>query len=453
MTVSDNEADRPGGGASRRKFLRNSAGAFAAGVAASNTIARSAHVSGEETIKVALIGCGFRGTGATSQALLTKGPVKLWAMADLFADRLETSYKSLVGGFKAEYEREASSGLSNRIDVPPERRFVGFDAYQKAIDSGVDLVILATHQHFRPMHFAYAVKQGKHVFMEKPLGVDAPGVRRLLAANEEAKRKNLKVGVGLYMRYSRRVQETMARVRDGAIGPTSLMSCYFNMPALRDTPPRPPDMTEMTYQLRNPYHFVWLSGDYLVDAVVHYFDLCLWLHGGHPATAQGQGGKQVYLPTQHGDTFDHQVVEYAFADGVRMFAQTRQISGCWTRSTAEIYGPKGRADLYGGKIEGASPWRMRGTMRNPYQLEHDALMDAIRNNKPHNEVDHAATATLVGIMGRMAACSGQEVTWEQVIGSQKALVPERYAFDAVPPVVADATGRYPVAVPGVTKVF
>jgi predicted dehydrogenase len=385
--------------------------------------------------------------------LLTKGPVKLWAMADLFGDRLETSYKSLVGGFQAEYDREPSAGLRARIDVPPERRFVGFDAYQKAIDSGVDLVLLTSHQHFRPMHFAYAVKQGKHVFMEKPMGVDVPGVRQLLAANEEAKRKNLKVGVGLYMRYSRRVRETVARVREGAIGPAALMSCYFNMPALRDTPPRPPDMTEMAYQLRNPYHFVWLSGDYLVDAVVHYFDLCLWLHGGRPATAQGQGGRQLYLPTQQGDTFDHQAVEYAFDDGVRMFAQTRQISGCWVRSTAEIFGPRGRADLYGGRIEGASPWRMQGTMPNPYQLEHDVLVDAIRGDKPHNEVDHAATATLVGIMGRMAAYSGQMVAWEQVINSKAALLPERYAFDASPPVAADAAGRYPVAIPGVTKVL
>lgn len=409
------------------------------------------HAASGETIKLALIGCGFRGTGAAAQALLTKGPVKLWAMADLFADRLDSSLKHLVQGFPADYDREASAGLTNRVDVPPERRFVGFDAYQKAIDSGVDLVILAAHQHFRPMHFAHAVKQGKHVFMEKPLGVDVPGIRQILSANEEAKKKSLKVGVGLYMRYSQRVLETMARVRDGAIGPPLKMSCYFNMAALRDTPPRPADMTEMMYQLRNPYHFVWLSGDYIVDALVHYFDLCLWLHGGHPATAQGQGGRQVYLPAQQGDTFDHQVVEYAFDDGIRMFAQTRQISGCWTRSTAEILGVKGTADLFGGRIESASPWRMRGSMPNPYQVEQDVLVDAIRQDKPHNEVEHAATATLVGIMGRMASYSGQMVTWEQVMNSTLELAPQRYAFDAVPPVVADAQGRYPVAVPGVTK--
>ena len=410
-------------------------------------------VAGDDTIKVALVGCGFRGTGAASQALRTKGPMKLWAMADLFPDRLDVSLKNLTQGVKADYDRDPSAALAAQIDVPPERRFIGFDAYQKAIDSGADLVILTAHQHFRPLHFAYAVKQGKHVFMEKPLGVDAPGIRQVLAANEEAKRKNLKVGVGLFMRYSRSIQETIARVRAGAVGPIVTMSCYFDMLGLHDTLPRPADMTEMIYQLRNPYHFTWLSGDDIVDAVVHYLDLCLWLKGATPISAQGQGGKQSCLPSQRGDTFDHQIVEYTFADGTRMFAQTRQISGCWNRSTAEMHGPKGCADLWGGRIVGENPWHWRGTMPNPYQVEHDVLMDAIRRDKPHNEVEHAAAATMTGIMGRMATYSGQSVTWEQATGSQLVLAPDRYAFDAAPPSLPDASGRYPVAMPGVTKAF
>ena len=440
----------------RRKLSALWASAGAAGVAGgtlAHAIAARAHAAGDETIKVALVGCGARGTGAMSQALQTKGPVKLWAMADLFADRLQSSLANLTKGQAADYDRDSYQGLRERIDVPPERRFVGFDADQKAIDSGVDLVILATHQHFRPAHFAYAVKQGKHLFMEKPLGVDVPGIRQVLAANEEAKRKDLKVGVGLYMRHSRRVTETLARASAGAVGPIALMCCYFNLSALRDTPPRPPGMTEMTYQLRHPYHFVWLSGDYVVDALVHYFDLCLWLHGGHPATAQGQGGKQLYLPTQQGDTFDHHAVEYTFDDGVKMFAQTRQISGCWNQSTARVHGPKGYADLYRGRIEGQAPWRFRGAMPTPYQVEHDVLMDAIRRNRPHNDVEHAATATLVGIMGRMATYSGQLVRWDQVMKSTQRLGPEKYAFDAPAPVAAGAGGTYPVAMPGVTKVL
>jgi predicted dehydrogenase len=341
----------------RRQML---SGVSAAGVAAATGVALSptriagAFAAGNDTIKVALIGCGFRGTGAASQILQTKGPVKLWAMADLFPDRLEASLKNLTQGLQKEYDRDTTAALTAQVDVPPERRFIGFDAYQKAIDSGVDMVILTAHQHFRPMHFAYAVTQSKHVFMEKPMGVDVPGIRQLLAANEEAKKKNLKVGVGLYMRHSRRVQETLARIREGAVGPIVMMSCYFNLAGLHDTQPRPADMTEMTYQLRNPYHFLWLSGDDIVDALVHYFDLCLWLHGAHPVSAQGQGGRQFYLTTQRGDIFDHQIVEYTFADGVKMFGQTRAIGGCWNRSAAEIHGPQGCADLYRGQILGAS---------------------------------------------------------------------------------------------------
>ena len=184
---------------------------------------------------------------------------------------------------------------------------------------------------------------------------NAPGIRQVLAANEEAKKKNLKVGVGLFMRYCRRVRETIERARQGAVGPIVTMSIYFDMLGLHDTLPRPADMTEMTYQLRNPYHFTWLSGDDIVDAVVHYLDLCLWVKGTTPISAQGQGGKQSYLQNQRGDTFDHQIVEYTFADGTRMFAQTRQISGCWNRSTAEMHGPKGCADLWGGRVVGENP--------------------------------------------------------------------------------------------------
>ena len=282
---------------SRREFLKSS-GLALAGTALLGEIAARSYAGHDSTIKVALVGCGFRGTGAATQVLSTKGPVKLWAMADLFQDRLEASYGRLVHGIQADYDREASAGFAVRIDVPPERRFVGFDAYQKAIDSGVDLVLLTTNQHFRPSHFAYAVKRGKHVFMEKPLGVDVPGIGQLLAANEEAKKENLKVGVGLNMRHIRHVQEAVRRVKEGAIGPLGLMCCYFNFSSLRETSPRPANMTEMTYQLRNPYHFQWLSGDYICDAVVHYFDLALWLHGSPPVTAQRRAAGRHTCPTR-----------------------------------------------------------------------------------------------------------------------------------------------------------
>ena len=434
----------------RRQFAK--AGLTAASVGVASSLASRVYAGGEETIKVAIVGCGSRGTGAVTQLLRTKGPIKLWAMADLFGDRLESSLASLVKGHQADYDREAHASLSDQVDVPPERRFVGFDAYQKAIDSGADLVVLTAHQHFRPLHFAYAVKQGKHVFMEKPLGVDSPGVREVLATNEEAKRKNLKVGVGLCMRHNEKVQESIARIKDGAIGPLSLMCCYFNMSFLRDTVSRPPEMSEMEYQLRNPYHFVWLCGDYILDAVVHYFDLCMWAHGGHPVTAQGQGGRHYYLANQQGDAFDHQIIEFTFEDRVKLFAQSRQISGCWNQSAAHIYGLDGWADLTRGRIEGKNPWQLRKAIANSYQVEQDLLVDAIRNNKPYNDVEHAATATLVGVMGRMASYSGQQITWDQVLKSETRLAPKQYAFDAAPPVVPGPDGRYPVAMPGVTMI-
>ncbi|NQT52578.1 Gfo/Idh/MocA family oxidoreductase [bacterium] len=437
----------------RRAFLRQSSAAAAGATVLSGAIAARAYAAGDETIKVALVGCGDRGTGAASQLLRTQGQVKLWAMADLFEGRLDASLAHLTRGQERAYDREAHRGFPQRIVVPPERRFLGFDAYKKAIDSGVDLVMLVTPPHFRPEHYEYAVSQGKHVFMEKPLAVDAAGIRRVLAANEAAKRKNRKVGVGLMYRHDRRYQETIRRIREDAIGPIALMRCYWNTGFLRGTPPRPADMTEMRYQLSHPYNFLWLGGDYFVDALLHNIDLCLWAKGGHPVTAQGQGGRQVRLDTHRGDTFDHHAVEFTHDDGTRMFAQTRQISGCWTHSSAHAHGTKGHAEITRGRIEGAAKWRFRGRASNSYQVEQDVLMDAIRNDKPHNETEHAATSTMTAILGRMASYSGQMIRWDEAIKSTVSLAPARYSFDAVPPVVPDAAGRYPVAMPGVTKVL
>ena len=432
--------------------LRTAGMAAVAGTTLSSAIVRSAHAAGAETIKIAIVGCGARGAGAASQALKTRGPVKLWAMADLFEDRLQTSLANLTKGQEADYDREAHGGFAARIDVPPERRFVGFDAYRKAIDSGVDMVILATTQHFRPEHYEYAVRQGKHVFMEKPLAVDAPGVRRVLAANEEAKKKNLKVVVGLMSRHDLKYQETIKRLHDGAVGQIALMRCYWNTGFLRHTPPRSADETEMVYQLRHPYHFLWLGGDYFVDALIHAIDTCLWAKGEHPVAAQGQGGRQFRVETQHGDTFDHHFVEYTFDDDTKLFAQTRQIPGCWNSGSKYAHGAKGSAWIDRGQIEGADKWRFRAPIPNPYQVEHNVLFDAIRNDKPHNETEYAAMSTMTAIMGRMASYSGQMIRWEDAINSTVSHAPEEYAFDATPPVVAEEDGHYPVAMPGVTKV-
>jgi predicted dehydrogenase len=286
--------------------------------------------------------------------------------------------------------------------------------------------------------------------MEKPVAVDAPGIRRLLAANEEAKKKDLKVVVGLHRRHSVIYQETIARLKDGAIGDVVLMRCYWNRAAIPVVPPRP-QFTEMQNQLRNWPCFTWLGGDHIVEAHVHNLDIGYWLKGLHPVAAQGQGGRQVHTGREFGNINDHHVVEYDYADGTKMFGQARSISGCWYHVTEQAHGTKGAADIGSGRIEGARPWRFRGPVPNPYQVEHDVLVDAIRNNKPHNEAEYAAIATMTAILGRMASYSGQTVRWDEAIHSNLRLAPQAYAFDAAPPVLPDASGTYPAAVPGVSK--
>jgi len=438
---------------SRRNFLKTSAAAASGPLVAGLAVERAAFAAGGDTIKLALIGCGDRGAGAASQALRTQGPIKLWAMGDLFADQIEAKLALLNKGEKAAYDRESHQGFASQIEVPPERRFVGFDAYKQAIDCGVDAVILATPPHFRPAHFQYAVQQGKHVFMEKPLAVDAPGVRQLLAANDAAKKKNLKVGVGLMYRHNLRIQETVRRVQGGAIGRVLLMRCYDNRSGRRDAKPRLPGMTEMQYQSRNPYNFVWLMGDPMLDTMIHYMDVCCWLKGDHPVQAQGEGGRLLAQHAQEGDAFDHHLVEFVFADESRMYVQCRLTPGCWNFSGIHADGSSGRAEMRSGRIEKTATWRYTGSVVNPYQAEWDALVDAIRRDQAHNEADYGAISTMTAIMGRMASYSGQMVRWEDALNSNVKLAPEKYALDATPPVVPDKNGVYPIAVPGVTKVI
>ncbi len=451
--MNDNPSKGGTDKSSRRDFLKSSAvAAVGASVAGNLSIARSAHAAGDETIKVALIGCGARGAGAATQSLNTKDPVKLWAMADVLEDKLKASLSALLKGQDARYDREKHQGFGSKIDVPPERRFLGFEAYKQAIDSGVDMVILTTPGHFRPMQFEYAVKQGKHVFMEKPVAVDAPGIRQLLAANEEAKKKNLKVAVGLNRRHDVKFQETIKRLNDGAIGDIVFMRCYRNFGGLSCVF-RQADMTEMECQLRRPYHFLWLGGGEFVDGHIHELDVCNWLKGEHPVTAQGQGGRQVQTGHKYGNIYDHHFVEFTYQDGTKIFSQCRLIPGCWNNISAHAHGTGGAAAVCRGRIEGAEKWRFRDRAANPYQVDHDVLFDAIRQNKPHNEVGYGAASTMTAIMGRMASHSGQMIRWEDAINSTMSLAPKRYALDAPPPVVPDENGRYPVAMPGVTKVL
>ena len=290
-----------------------------------------AHAAGSSLIRLAFIGCGGRGGGAVSQALSTSGPVRLVAMADVFADRIEDSLKYLM----------RIDAIRHRIDVPPERRFVGFDAYQKAIDCGVDMVILTTPPHFRPLHYAAAVKAGKHVYMEKPVAVDAPGVRMVEEANVAAKKKNLKVAVGFQRRHEADCRDALRRIRDGQLGPVRLIRTYYLMDGPMGGGFRRPGETEMEYQLRHWLYFTWLSGDHFVEQSVHAVDLTNWVANAKPLRAQAVGGRQVRVGKGTGQIFDHGVVEYEYPDNCRAIAFARQIAGCYSYLGQHVQGTKG----------------------------------------------------------------------------------------------------------------
>ena len=441
----------------RRDFLKHSATAAAAtSVAASLLRAPGAYAAADDTIKIALIGCGGRGSQAAVQAMSTTGPTKLVAVADAFEDNAKHAVENIRGS------------VGDKVAVTPETTFHGFDAYQKAIDAGADVIILATPPGFRPMHFEAAVKAGKHVFMEKPVAVDAVGVRKVLETAKLAKEKNLKVGVGLQRHHDPRYIEIVKRIQDGAIGDLALLRVYWNgtTPWVRA---RKPGQTEMEYQMRNWYYFNWLCGDHINEQHIHNLDVANWIKNGPPMTAQGQGGRQVRTGLDHGEIYDHHFVEFTYPDGTKMLSQCRHQEHTWTSVSEHAHGTKGYAEPSAGYLttkDGSGDWKYKGARPDPYQIEHNVLFDAIRTNKPHNEAEFGATSTLTAIMGRMATYSGQEIFWDQAAAKKAgrgdkaavamestiALVPERYAWDAKPPTTPDANGRYPIPTPGVTKV-
>jgi len=426
----------------RRDFLKGSAG-LAAGAAAAGLIlpASGVFAAGSDTIQLGLVGCGGRGSGAASQALSTNGSVKLVAVADAFEDNARNGLRNLKNQF------------NDKVDVAGDRVFSGFDAYKKLIDSGVDMVILATPPGFRPMHFEYAVKQNKNIFMEKPVAVDGAGVRQVLAAAEEAKKKNLKVGVGLQRHHSPRYQETVKRIQDGQIGDTVMLRVYWNDAGVW-VRPRKPGQTEMEYQMRNWYYFTWIGGDHIVEQHIHNLDVANWVKNATPAKAQGQGGRQVLTGKDHGHIYDHHFVEYTYPDGTVMLSQCRHHPNCWNSVSEHAHGTKGYADVSGAKMttRDGKEWRWQGREKDHYQQEHDDLFDAIRNNKPYNEAVNGANSTMTAILGRMCTYSGQEIKWDDALNSQVVMRPEGYTFESKPPILPDQDGRYPVAIPGQTKV-
>ncbi|MEZ5977049.1 MAG: Gfo/Idh/MocA family oxidoreductase [Planctomycetota bacterium] len=408
--------------------------ASAAALAATGTMAFGApsvlrRRRDERQIRIGLIGCGGRGTGAAVQALHTAGDVKLVAMADAFEDRLNGALGHVT---------HPDQKLGDRVDVPEERRFVGFDAYRRLLQTDVDLVVLATPPHFRPEHFQAAVAAGKHVFMEKPVAVDGTGVRQVLAAGEEAKSKGLTVGVGLQRHHQAGYLETMKRVAGGAIGELRAAHCYWNGGELWWNE-RQEAWSDMEWQMRNWLYFTWLSGDHIVEQHIHNLDVINWAKGGAPVRCHGMGGRQVRTDPKFGHIFDHHAVVFEYEDGMPLFSQCRQIDGTAYRVSEHLVGSKGRADLDTGgwRVDGAEKWRYEGPKNDPYQTEHDDLFASIREGRPYNEAEYGAMSTLTAIMGRVASYTGRNVERDQVLNDELRLGPAKYewghiAVDPVP---------------------
>ncbi|HZZ27569.1 MAG TPA: Gfo/Idh/MocA family oxidoreductase [Pirellulales bacterium] len=441
---------------SRREFLKTSGVAMAgAGLAATLGIARQAHAAqNDDAIRVALIGCGGRGGGAVLDAMSTGNNIKLVAMADAFKDRLDAKYDDL------------KKAAGDKIAVDDDHKFVGFDAYQKAIDSGVDLVILATPPGFRPIHFNAAVQANKNIFMEKPVATDPAGVRKVLQTNEEAKRRNLIVGVGLQRRHQPGYLEALKRYKDGAIGELVAARAYWNGDRPHATPrqkDRDATKTEMEYQMRNWYFYVWLCGDHIVEQHIHNLDVINWFKGETPVRAVGMGGSQVPRQPGDGEIYDHHAVEFQYADGSRVFSQCRQISGCWGQVSEHIHGTKGAVHLdaganrYSVNVNGGEAWNWKnsgsGPMPNPYQIEHADMQAAIKNGGSYNEADYGAKSTMTAILGRLATYSGKEISWEDAFNSKLSIMPTEFSWDAKMPVNPGPGGMYPQAIPGLTKVI
>lgn len=428
---------------SRREFIKASSTATLGGIFAANlAISQSSLGANADTLRVGLVGCGGRGTGAASQAIKADGNVHLTAMGDAFSDQLHRSLSVL------------QKQHPDKVKVTPDRCFVGMDAFQRVIDSGVDVVVLATPPGFRPAHFKAAVEAGKHIFCEKPMATDAPGVRSVIASVAEAKRKKLAVVAGFCWRYDFARRAFYEQIHKGTLGDIrALYSTYYTGP-VKPMPPaseRPAGMTDLQWQLRNWYNFVWLCGDGLVEQAVHSVDKIAWtMKDVPPLKAVAVGGRQI--PNNEGNIYDHFEVNYEYANGVRAFMGCRQQAGCYNQNADYVMGTKGigtigvRPPKVPGTVEitGESTWHYSGPLNDMYQTEHDELFASIRSGKPLNDGDRMCSSTLMAIMGRMAAYTGLEISWEQALNSEESLVPDRLDWNMRLPIA-------PMAMPGRTR--
>ena len=440
----------------RREFLQ-SAGAIAASSALAGVAIPRVHAAENNLIQVALIGCGGRGTGAAANALSVKnGPIKLVALADVFEDRLRGSYNNLKKHFQ------------DQEDVPPDRQFVGFDAYKKAMDClrPGDLAIFATPPAFRWVHFTYAIEKGLHVFMEKPVTVDGPTTRKMLELAKKSVEKKLKVGVGLMVRHCRGRQQLYDRIRSGEIGDIIALRAYRMGSGGGKCGPKPPNMSELLYQVRIFHSFLWASGGVYSDFYIHQIDECSWMKDAWPVKAHALGGRH-YRGHDVDQNFDTYSIEYTYPDGTKLFYFGRQMPGCHDEFASYAHGTKGTAIISThvhtpGKVRTFKGqdfaqehliWAFPQPEPNPYQLEFDDLVEAIRQDKPYNEVERGAIASMVTSMGRMAAHTGQVITYDQMINCPHEFAPDvdKLTMDSPAPVQADKDGRYPVPQPGILK--
>lgn len=422
----------------RRQFLKTSAIAGTALLAPAILPSRATAAEDGPVLKVGLVGCGGRGTGAAGEALAADKNVVLTALADVFEEKLMASLEIL--------RQQAAA----KVKVAPDHCFVGLDAYQKLIDSGVDVVLLATPPGFRPVHLKAAVAAGKHIFCEKPVATDAPGVRSVLETVAEAQKKKLSLVAGFCWRYNLAERALYERVHAGDIGDVRAVYATYYTGAVRSMPPaseRPSGMSDLEWQLRYWYNFSWLSGDSLVEQAVHAVDWILWAFKDQtPQKAVAVGGRQI--PTEGGNIFDHFAVNYEFAGGARGFLGSRQQAGCANDNTATILGTKGDGCVLGfsglPSIKGENPWNFQGPRPNMYQIEHDELFASIRSGQPINNGLRLANSTMAAIMGRMAAYTGQEITWDMALNSKESLVPDKLTWKTPIPVPS-------WAMPGKTK--
>lgn len=439
---------------SRREFLKQSGQIAAASLIATAVVPR-VHAAENNTLQVALMGCGGRGSGAAVNALsTTSGPIKLVAMADVFPQRLANSLKGITDVH------------AERVEVPKERQFIGFDAYRKAMDClrPGDIVILTTPCAFRGVHFDYAIEKGMNVFMEKPTTVDGPSTRRMLALAEQSDKKNLKVGVGLMCRHCKARWELLDQIQNGRIGDIMYLKTYRLVTPAGFCGPKPADMSELLYQVKNYLSFMWASGGLVHDFTSHNIDECCWMKGSWPVRAEGMAGRY-YRGSAVDQNVDHYSVEYTFADGTNLFVNARNMEGCHGRFASYMHGTKGSAIIStymhtpaecrifkGHNIDDESQlvWSASKPEPDPYQLEWDHLVEAIRNDKPYNEAKRGAEASLVQIMGRMAVNTGQIITWDQALNHAQELAPglDKLTMDSPAPLAVGPDGIYPLPQPG-----